>query len=116
MSAGLRAHNSGADGADGDAPHPDDAPARAEPDLYSADLPLPEPPPGLSADFVTDVTQLYLNDVGEHALLSPEDELSLARQVRKGDFAARQTMIERNLRLVVSIARRYTHRGVALPD
>ena len=42
--------------------------------------------------------------------------MRLARRVREGDFAARQTMIERNLRLVVSIARHYTHRGVALPD
>ena len=102
--------------ADGDAPYPDEATARVEPDLYSADLPLPEPPPGLSSDFVTDVTQLYLNDVGQHALLTAEEELRLARLIREGDFAARQTMIERNLRLVVSIARHYTHRGVALPD
>ena len=94
----------------------EDAPSHVLPDLYSGDLPLPEPPPGLSADFVTDVTQLYLNDVGQHALLSADEELHLARAVRAGDFAARQTMIERNLRLVVSIARHYTHRGVALPD
>jgi RNA polymerase nonessential primary-like sigma factor len=102
--------------AEGDLPDTDDVPARAEPDLCSANLPLPEPPPGLSADFVTDVTQLYLNDVGAHALLSAEEELRLARQVRDGNFTARQTMIERNLRLVVSIARHYTYRGVALPD
>jgi RNA polymerase nonessential primary-like sigma factor len=116
MSADPR--ESGSDGrpAARDAPYPDEIPARPEPDLYSADLPLPEPPPGLSADFVTDVTQLYLNDVGQHPLLSPEEELRLARRVREGDFAARQTMIESNLRLVVSIARHYTHRGVALPD
>jgi RNA polymerase nonessential primary-like sigma factor len=116
MSARQRETPGESQAADGDAPYTDELPARAEPDLYSADLPLPEPPPGLSADFVTDVTQLYLNDVGEHALLSAEEELRLARQVRNGDFAARQTMIERNLRLVVSIARHYAHRGVALPD
>ncbi len=102
--------------ADSDAPHPEELTAHFEPDLYSADLPLPEPPPGLSSDFVTDVTQLYLNDVGQHALLTAEDEVCLARRIRDGDFAARQTMIECNLRLVVSIARHYTHRGVALPD
>jgi RNA polymerase nonessential primary-like sigma factor len=97
----------------------DDAPVEheaPEPDRYSADLPLDEPQPGLSGDFVTDVTQLYLNDVGQHALLSPADELRYARACVAGDFSARQTMIERNLRLVVSIARHYTHRGVALPD
>jgi len=71
---------------------------------------------GLSGDLVTDVTQLYLNDVGQHALLTPAEELAYARATRDGDFEARQIMIERNLRLVVSIARHYTHRGVALPD
>jgi len=98
---------------DPDASSPDAAP---EPDRYSADLPLDEPAGGLSGDLVTDVTQLYLNDVGQHALLTPDEELKFARAARAGDFAARQTMIERNLRLVVSIARHYTYRGVALPD
>ena len=99
-------------------PDPDDAPDQAapEPDRYSADLPLDEPHTGLSGDLVTDVTQLYLNDVGQHALLTPAEELQFARAARAGDFGARQTMIERNLRLVVSIARHYTHRGLALPD
>jgi RNA polymerase nonessential primary-like sigma factor len=110
MNADERAPDGDAERAD------DDGPSPPEPDLYSGDLPLPEPPPGLSADFVTDVTQLYLNDVGQHALLSADEEVRLTRLVRTGDFAARQTMIERNLRLVVSIARHYTHRGVALPD
>ncbi len=92
------------------------APLLPEPDRLSGDLPLDEPAGGLSGDFVTDVTQLYLNDVGQHALLAPAEELVFARAARAGDFTARQTMIERNLRLVVSIARHYTHRGVALPD
>jgi RNA polymerase nonessential primary-like sigma factor len=106
-------------GQDPRAPVPADtasADAAPEPDRYSADLPLEEPAEGLSGDLVTDVTQLYLNDVGQHALLTPPEELRLARAVREGDFEARQTMIERNLRLVVSIARHYMHRGVALPD
>jgi len=104
---------------DPSAPHPDDTSAEeavSEPDRYSGDLPLEEPAAGLSGDLVTDVTQLYLNDVGQHALLTPPEELRLSRAMREGDFSARQTMIERNLRLVVSIARHYTHRGVALPD
>src|SRR5215207_2837396 len=101
------------------APDSEDPPqelAAPEPDRYSADLPLEEPAAGLSGDLVTDVTQLYLNDVGQHALLTPSEELRYARACASGDFDARQTMIERNLRLVVSIARHYTHRGVALPD
>ena len=43
-------------------------------------------------------------------------ELSLARAMARGDFAARQRLIEHNLRLVVSIAKHYTNRGLALPD
>jgi len=85
-------------------------------DVYSAELPLEAPASGLSADFVADITQLYLNDIGQHALLSPVEELKLARAMRDGDFEARQTLIERNLRLVVSIARHYTNRGLALAD
>jgi len=98
---------------DGDAAHASEPVAH---DALTAPLPLDEPAPGLAADFVADVAQLYLNEIGQHPLLSADDELVLARAVRGGDFAARQTMIERNLRLVVSIARRYAHRGLALPD
>ncbi|HEY4138598.1 MAG TPA: RNA polymerase sigma factor RpoS [Casimicrobiaceae bacterium] len=85
-------------------------------DAVSFELPLDPPPAGLAADFVVDVTQLYLNDIGTRSLLSPAEELAFARAMRGGDFEARQTLIERNLRLVVSIARHYVHRGLALPD
>jgi RNA polymerase nonessential primary-like sigma factor len=85
-------------------------------DAVSFELPLDPPPAGLAADFVVDLTQLYLNDIGTRPLLTPGEELALARAMRGGDFEARQTLIERNLRLVVSIARHYAHRGLALPD
>ena len=85
-------------------------------DTVSFELPLDAPVPGLAADFVVDLTQLYLNDIGARPLLTPPQELALARATRAGDFSARQTLIERNLRLVVSIARHYLHRGLALPD
>ena len=65
---------------------------------------------------VTDVTQIYLNDIGNNALLTPPEELALARRVVQGDFAARQKMIEHNLRLVVNIAKHYINRGLALLD
>jgi len=90
--------------------------AAAPADRFSGDLPLEAPPSGLAADFVADLTQLYLNDIGQHALLTAPQELELARAMRAGDFAARQSLIERNLRLVVSLARHYTNRGLALPD
>jgi len=65
-----------------------------------------------------DVTQIYFKEIGHNALLSAQEEAALARRVRQGDFAARQKMIECNLRLVVSIAKRYTNpsHGVALLD
>ncbi|MDK2124666.1 RNA polymerase sigma factor RpoS [Parachitinimonas caeni] len=63
-----------------------------------------------------DVTQIYLNDIGHNALLTPDQERELARRVVQGDFDARQKMIEHNLRLVVNIAKHYINRGMALLD
>jgi RNA polymerase nonessential primary-like sigma factor len=67
-------------------------------------------------DFHSDVIQLYLNEIGANPLLNAEQERELARRVRLGDFAARQKMIERNLRLVVNIAKHYLNRGIPLLD
>ena len=63
-----------------------------------------------------DVTQLYLNEIGKAPLLTATEEAALARLTVKGDFEARQTMIERNLRLVVNIAKHYANRGLTLLD
>lgn len=70
----------------------------------------------VDSEFLGDVTQLYLNEIGVNPLLTAEEELMLARQVREGVFSARQTMIERNLRLVVNIAKHYLNRGIPLLD
>jgi len=73
-------------------------------------------PEQYSLDSTGDVTQIYLNDIGHNALLTPDEERRLARLVVQGDFAARQKMIEHNLRLVVNIAKHYINRGMALLD
>jgi RNA polymerase nonessential primary-like sigma factor len=63
-----------------------------------------------------DATRLYLSEIGFSKLLTPDEEVSLARLAQRGDAAARRRMIESNLRLVVKIARRYMNRGLALLD
>jgi RNA polymerase nonessential primary-like sigma factor len=64
----------------------------------------------------TDVTQIYLNAIGIHRLLKADEELELTLKVKQGDVAARQKMIECNLRLVINIAKRYINRGLPLLD
>lgn len=64
----------------------------------------------------TDPTQIYLRELGFHPLLTAKEELKIARQIKKGNEAARQKMIESNLRLVVKIARYYLNRGLAFLD
>lgn len=70
----------------------------------------------VAPDILTDVTQLYFNDIGQNSLLTAEEEVRYARLVRQGDFGARQKMIEHNLRLVVNIAKHYAGRGLQLLD
>ena len=50
-----------------------------EPDRWTQELPLPEPAPGLGADIVNDVTQIYLNEIGQHLLLSRPTRSSRSR-------------------------------------
>jgi len=67
-------------------------------------------------DLLSDVTQLYLSEIGRNPVLTPEEERKFARLAKAGDFGARQKMIEHNLRLVVNIAKVYLNRGVAFLD
>lgn len=59
----------------------------------------------------SDSVQMYLRDIGKVALLTREQEIQLAKRIEKGDARGKQQLIEANLRLVVSIAKKYTGRG-----
>ena len=59
------------------------------------------------ATYTTDALQLFLNEAGRHELLKPEEEIELAKRIERGDLEAKERMINSNLRLVVSIARKY---------
>ena len=64
----------------------------------------------------TDALQLFLNEAGRWPLLSKEEEIALAKQIERGDAEAKERMINSNLRLVVSIAKRYQGHGLSLLD
>ena len=63
-----------------------------------------------------DSLRLYLRSIGRVPLLTAEEEVSLAKRIERGDMAAKQHMVEANLRLVVSIAKGYVGRGLTLLD
>lgn len=63
-----------------------------------------------------DPVRMYLKEIGRVPLLSPEDEVSLAKRIEQGDEDAKRSLTEANLRLVVSIAKRYVGRGMLFLD
>jgi len=64
----------------------------------------------------TDALQLFLNEAGRWPLLTKEEEIELAKRIERGDAEAKERMINSNLRLVVSIAKRYQGHGLSLLD
>jgi len=74
-------------------------------------------PDALADSFsIDDPVRMYLKEIGKISLLTPEEEVELAERMAKGDKAAAQRMAEANLRLVVSIAKRYVGRGMLFLD
>lgn len=70
----------------------------------------------LEAPGVSDPVRMYLREIGKIPLLSAEEEVDLAKRIEKGSLAAKKKLAESNLRLVVSIAKRYVGRGLTLLD
>ena len=65
---------------------------------------------------VTDSIKLYLKEIGDSPLLNADEEVALAKRVEQGDEEAKNKLIESNLRLVVSVAKRYVGRGLPMLD
>ena len=84
--------------------------ARIEGDNAPLDLSVPE---GISID---DPVRMYLKEIGKVDLLEPDEEIELAQRMAQGDEAAKKRLAEANLRLVVSIAKRYVGRGMLFLD
>jgi RNA polymerase primary sigma factor len=64
----------------------------------------------------TDALQMFLNEIGKHPLLTAKEEVELAKRIERGDKEAKDRMINSNLRLVVSIAKKYQGHGLSLLD
>jgi RNA polymerase primary sigma factor len=76
----------------------------------------PPPPQPTVHETTTDALQLFLRDAGRHPLLTAAQEVELAKRIERGDGEAKQTMIQSNLRLVVSIAKNYRNQGLPFLD
>ncbi|WP_027701856.1 RNA polymerase sigma factor RpoD [Metaclostridioides mangenotii] len=82
----------------------------ASPEIEKVDLSLPK---GISID---DPVRMYLKEIGKIPLLKPHEEVEYAKRMNDGDEIAKQRLVEANLRLVVSIAKRYVGRGMLFLD
>ena len=78
--------------------------------------PRPPTPQPIVQETTTDALQLFLRDAGRHPLLTAAQEVELAKRIERGEGQAKQTMIQSNLRLVVSIAKNYRNQGLPFLD
>jgi RNA polymerase primary sigma factor len=93
---------------------------KVEDALAARAAPVPDAPKKPEIDLTVepslDSLRLYLRSIGRVPLLTAAEEVSLARRIERGDMAAKQAMVEANLRLVVSIAKAYLGRGLTFLD
>jgi RNA polymerase primary sigma factor len=106
--AAARALSEGTAREDGEAEGAGELPARLD-EAKQAEI-------SLTVDPGLDSLRLYLRSIGRVPLLNAEEEVTLAKRIERGDMAAKQHMVEANLRLVVSIAKGYVGRGLTLLD
>jgi len=90
--------------------------AEASPDVMKAKAGKKSPKKQKAISASLDTIKIYLREISAIPLLTPEEEVALAKRVEKNDASAREKMIESNLRLVVSIAKRYMNRGLPFLD
>ncbi len=94
-----------------------DGPAGLPPSLPEEDEEDLVDPVELAAEYnLDDPVRMYLKEIGQVRLLTPEEELELAKRVSEGDKKAKDKLTEANLRLVVSIAKKYSGRGLHILD
>ena len=84
--------------------------------VEAADEPEREQAWDAEPEISTDTLQLFLKDIGKVPLLTAAQEVELSKRIEQGDHAAKQAMVEANLRLVVSIAKRYRNQGLPFLD
>jgi RNA polymerase primary sigma factor len=72
--------------------------------------------PSLEPEVTTDSLQLFFNEARRHPLLTAAEEVELAKAIERGDLSAKDRMINANLRLVISVARKYQGQGLPLSD
>ncbi len=75
-----------------------------------------EPVESPSEGFTEDSVRLYLREIGRVKMIKPDEEIELARRIAKGDGDAKKKLIQANLRLVISIAKKYVNRGLPFQD
>lgn len=73
-------------------------------------------PAGKEDGFTEDSVRLYLREIGRVKMIRPDEEIELARRIAKGDGEAKKKLIQANLRLVISIAKKYVNRGLPFQD
>ena len=85
-------------------------------EIVAAEAEEEEQPVEQAREVSTDALQLFLKDIGKVDLLTAAQEVELAKRIERGDHGAKQEMVEANLRLVVSIAKKYRNQGLPFLD